>query len=277
MHSEKYIDDSRLEWWDPVWLQHVATTFQFSHARRICDLGAGSGHWAQTLAQALPWQDAEVVALDAEPGWVAALEANKTLAALVAKLEAVRGDARDTGLPSNSFDLVTCQTLALHLSDPAALVREMIRLAKPGGKIVMAEPVNVMNRAQSGAAIACLEPHEAGLLMEIWMAYHKGVRLENHVDYDIALRLKGIIEKCGINSQDIYCFNNPKTIPILQGDDLTDEYNEANLAYALKGGIDLAKWNEGYNIAKKLSSIHKSGMFVNALFLFCFTAPSRTS
>jgi SAM-dependent methyltransferase len=45
--------------------------------------------------------------------------------------------AYDTGLPRNSFDLVYCRFLLLHLSDPAAGLREMLNVVKPGGILVV--------------------------------------------------------------------------------------------------------------------------------------------
>ena len=42
-----------------------------------------------------------------------------------------------------SFDLVTCQTLLIHTPDPGAVIDEMIRVARPGGVILAAEPNNV--------------------------------------------------------------------------------------------------------------------------------------
>lgn len=46
-------------------------------------------------------------------------------------------DAGSTGLPANSFDLVYCRFLLLHLTDPAACLREMRRVLKPGGIVVI--------------------------------------------------------------------------------------------------------------------------------------------
>jgi SAM-dependent methyltransferase len=46
-------------------------------------------------------------------------------------------DAGSTGLPDNSFDLVYCRFLLLHLTDPAACLREMRRVLKPGGIVVI--------------------------------------------------------------------------------------------------------------------------------------------
>jgi Methyltransferase domain len=45
--------------------------------------------------------------------------------------------------PEASFDLVTCQTVLIHMPDPGAAVDEMVRVARPGGLIVAAEPNNV--------------------------------------------------------------------------------------------------------------------------------------
>lgn len=49
----------------------------------------------------------------------------------------VEASATDTGLPRNSLDLVYCRYLLLHLVDPAACVREMLALLKPGGVLVV--------------------------------------------------------------------------------------------------------------------------------------------
>ena len=49
-------------------------------------------------------------------------------------------DARHTGLPSGSFDLVHARALLVNLTEPAQAVAEMVRLAKPGGQVAAAEP-----------------------------------------------------------------------------------------------------------------------------------------
>ncbi len=49
----------------------------------------------------------------------------------------LESSATATGLPRNSLDLVYCRFLLLHLVDPAAGLREMIALLKPGGVLVV--------------------------------------------------------------------------------------------------------------------------------------------
>ena len=51
----------------------------------------------------------------------------------------VEGDARRTGLPGSSFDLVYARLLLVNVPDPEHVVTEMVRLAKPGGWIACEE------------------------------------------------------------------------------------------------------------------------------------------
>jgi len=51
------------------------------------------------------------------------------------------GDGRDTGLPSNEFDLVSTRLVLVNVPQPGELVAEAVRLAKPGGCVVYHEAV----------------------------------------------------------------------------------------------------------------------------------------
>lgn len=52
------------------------------------------------------------------------------------------GDASQTGLPRASFDLVHARFLLPHVVDPAAVLAEMVALARPGGVVVLQEPIH---------------------------------------------------------------------------------------------------------------------------------------
>jgi SAM-dependent methyltransferase len=49
----------------------------------------------------------------------------------------VKASAECSGLPRNSFDVVYCRFLLLHLKDPFACLREMRAVLKPGGMLVV--------------------------------------------------------------------------------------------------------------------------------------------
>jgi SAM-dependent methyltransferase len=57
----------------------------------------------------------------------------------LANVEVLAGDARHTGLPAESFDLVHTRTLLVTIPEPAEVVAEMARLAKPGGLVASQE------------------------------------------------------------------------------------------------------------------------------------------
>jgi ubiquinone/menaquinone biosynthesis C-methylase UbiE len=58
----------------------------------------------------------------------------------LADVEVVTADARHTGLPTGSFDLVHARTLLVTIPEPAEVLAEMERLARPGGWVASQEP-----------------------------------------------------------------------------------------------------------------------------------------
>src|ERR1051325_9541850 len=55
-------------------------------------------------------------------------------------IEFRQGDAARTPVPVASFDLVFTRYMLLHVSDPPTVIREMFRVARPGGFVVAYEP-----------------------------------------------------------------------------------------------------------------------------------------
>jgi ubiquinone/menaquinone biosynthesis C-methylase UbiE len=72
-----------------------------------------------------------VVGLDADPAHVAM--ASELVASLgLSDVQIVCADARHTGLQSDAFDLVHARTLLVNVPQPAEVLAEMVRLARPG-------------------------------------------------------------------------------------------------------------------------------------------------
>ena len=102
------------------------------------DLGCGPRGILDLLAGRVA-PDGRVVGLDADPAHTAMAAAFVTDRKL-SDVEIVTADARHTGLPPGSFDLVHARTLLVNVPDPAEVMAEMVRLAKPGGQVAAAEP-----------------------------------------------------------------------------------------------------------------------------------------
>lgn len=115
------------------------------------DLGCGPRGVIDLLAERVA-PAGRVVGLDADPVQVA-MASEFVASRGLSDVEVVRGDARHTGLGSGSFDLVHARTLLITVPQPAEVLREMVRLARPGGWVAGLEP-------DTETAI-CYPPHPA--------------------------------------------------------------------------------------------------------------------
>ena len=102
------------------------------------DLGCGPRGILDMLAGRVA-PAGRVVGLDADPAHTA-MAAEFTAARGLSGVEIITGDARSTGLPAGSFDLVHARTLLVNLPEPAEAAAEMTRLARPGGWVASTEP-----------------------------------------------------------------------------------------------------------------------------------------
>lgn len=99
----------------------------------MLDLGCGDGTTALPAARA----GAEVLGVDIAANLVAAGNARAAAAGL-ANLRFEEGDASSlAGLPDRRFDLVLTMFGAMFAPRPFDVAREMVRVARPGGRIVM--------------------------------------------------------------------------------------------------------------------------------------------
>jgi ubiquinone/menaquinone biosynthesis C-methylase UbiE len=59
----------------------------------------------------------------------------------IANAAFVRGEAESLPFPAASFDLVSCQCSFHHMPKPQLVLREMVRVAKPEGRLVIIDPL----------------------------------------------------------------------------------------------------------------------------------------
>lgn len=111
-----------LEWTDP------------GPDTRLLDCGCGYGFTLRMLAELT---QAELVGLDGDPERVA-----HTLRALrrYDTVSAITGDAQNLPFDEATFDRVVCSEVLEHLPDDARAVRELARVLKPGGDLVVTVP-----------------------------------------------------------------------------------------------------------------------------------------
>lgn len=102
----------------------------------ILDIGCGPGTITVDLAGYVP--KGRVIGLERA---AKVLDQARALAADkgVDNIEFVEGDANSLSYPDNTFDIVFCHQVLQHVKDPVGILREMRRVAKPGGIVAARE------------------------------------------------------------------------------------------------------------------------------------------
>lgn len=199
-HSAEHFGPQRDFWWNPDFLDLMAARWRLREASSLADIGCGLGHWSRLLYPRLR-APARFVGVDHEPRWVAEAEAHFRRAfphVAPGLLAFVQGDATAIPLPDDSFDVVTCQTVLMHLARPLDALREMLRLLRPGGLLVCGEPNNFWNYV-SFTSLTAATPVEALVRQfEFWLRYHRGKVAEGQGDHAIGDLLPGFFAQTGL-------------------------------------------------------------------------------
>lgn len=131
---------------DRRWRRTAAVFLNPQKGDRILDLCCGTGEMAAALARHQP--DAAILGLDISPAMVE--RAQQKYAALSDRISWRVADAVQTGLPAQSFDLITCAFGLRNLPEPLHALHEMKRLLKPSGTIGILEFSLPKNRIWRG-------------------------------------------------------------------------------------------------------------------------------
>jgi len=100
---------------------------------RVLDVGCGDG----ALAVALSRRGAVVVGVDASEAMIEAARRNARQHGVEVAFEVA--EARRLPFPAHSFDLVTAITILCFVEDAAPVFRELARVLRPGGRLVIGE------------------------------------------------------------------------------------------------------------------------------------------
>src|SRR5213083_2076226 len=112
---------------DPRWRRFLVSRIDVGPRATVLDVATGTGAVAREL---LAQKGCTVVGLDQSPEMLT--EARRRLPAAVRLVE---GTAESLPFPDGSFDALTFTYLLRYVSDPAATLRELARVVRPGGTI----------------------------------------------------------------------------------------------------------------------------------------------
>lgn len=135
-HSAVFFNPQRDFWWNADYLQLLAQRLGLGDVRSALDVGAGIGHWGALLLPMLA-AEAAIVGVERDPRWVERARQRSTELGLADRCRCVQGVAESLQFDDETFDLVTCQTLLIHVADVPGVLSEMCRVLRPGSLLLV--------------------------------------------------------------------------------------------------------------------------------------------
>ena len=121
---------------DPRWRRLLVSRIP-GDATRVLDVACGTGAVSIALARAAPSR--HVVGIDQSPEMLAAGRDRVARADLGPRIELREARAEALPFDDGEFDALTFTYLLRYVDDPAATMRELARVVKPGGVVAMLE------------------------------------------------------------------------------------------------------------------------------------------
>ncbi|MFF0488783.1 methyltransferase domain-containing protein [Nocardia sp. NPDC004068] len=182
----------------------------------VADVGCGVGHWGRVLFPHLGG-GGRLVGIDREGEWVGrAREMFREVfpgAVAAGRVEFRTGDVLGLDVAGDSFDVVTCQTLLMHLAEPGRGLAEMIRVTKPGGLVVCVEPSNLFNLTAFDSVAAEQDTETLVRRFEFWLRYQRGRAALGLGDISIGEALPGMFARAGLT--DVRVWLRDTAFPVL--------------------------------------------------------------
>src|SRR5436305_11253239 len=121
---------------DPRWRRFLVSRIEAGPHDTVLDVATGTAAVALELVRQ---KDCYVVGVDQSTEMLEEGRRRVALAAATRKVRLQEGDARALPFDDGQFDALTFTYLLRYVDDPAATLRELARVVKPGGSIAMLE------------------------------------------------------------------------------------------------------------------------------------------
>jgi ubiquinone/menaquinone biosynthesis C-methylase UbiE len=129
-------DTMRLAYYDERVIEKVAEVSGVGEDSEVADVGTGTGFVAAGIAPRVK----RVVGIDNAPAMLEVAQENlRSLGA--SNVELVVGEATRLPLEDESVDAAFANMVLHHAEDPAAMLREMARVVRPGGTVAITDEV----------------------------------------------------------------------------------------------------------------------------------------
>lgn len=185
--TRRWLHCTRRDWI----IDALRRTVGHQHQRAI-EVGPGSGVYVPILAQLYD----VVVALDIEQAY---LNHVSHLTGIHQNLELKVDDITASSLPDATFDLILCTEVVEHIPDSQSALREMRRLLRPGGTLILSTPQRY-SPLELTAKIAFLP----GVIDLVRLIYREPILETGHINLMTAKQVTQQLEQAGFQIREHY-------------------------------------------------------------------------
>lgn len=121
---------------DPRWRARLVSSVRVDRRSEVLDVATGTGAVAVALVRR---HGCRVVGLDQSPHMLARAEARLAARGMSGRVELVRGEAERLPFADRRFDALTVTYLLRYVDDPGAVLRELVRVMRPGARLASLE------------------------------------------------------------------------------------------------------------------------------------------
>ena len=153
---------------DPRWRRFLVSRIEAGPGDTVLDVATGTGAVAIEIARRT---GAHVVGLDQSPEMLAHARERIDRAGLGDRIELLEGRAEDLPFADGSFAALSFTYLLRYVADPAATMRELARVVRPGGVVASLEfgvPPRPLPRAAWELYVRLGLPAAGALVSEGW-------------------------------------------------------------------------------------------------------------
>jgi ubiquinone/menaquinone biosynthesis C-methylase UbiE len=204
-HSEDFFGAYRDFWWNEGFLNLLAKRLQLHTHFNLLDVGCGQCHWSRLLVDYLG-SPASVSGVDNDKKWSKGEnDLNEYFESKGIDFDLKKGDAHELPYEDQTFDIVTCQTLLIHVQQPKVVIDEMKRVLKPGGTILCVEPNNLV-QSLTQSSVSMLDHVKYALIFE------RGKKKLGLGDNSLGDLVPGFLAQAGFNQVEVRL--SDKAIPM---------------------------------------------------------------
>jgi SAM-dependent methyltransferase len=161
---------------------------------RVAEFGCGYGRFASML---LPLLSAGTSYTGFDSAATLISKGKEIFADSPYPVSFLRGDTHHAPLRDRNFDVTIAHLVLMHVPDSERVLREMIRVTRPGGLVIACDA----SRNGSNALLHIEETNEQeNLPLEIFQTVNRSIRNESGVDYNIGMKTPVVMHRLGLEN-----------------------------------------------------------------------------